>query len=124
MRIDYHPPATQRQDTRSDAHSCLVFFNKGDSVHCKSLFGGRLAGTTHVRVVDLGEPKAAPQLRRAISIRAEGKRLFKQYAIAPSAARLCSGAAHHSLLPGQDFSFARGLLSVELSHNTHSNRGG
>jgi hypothetical protein len=29
------------------------------------------------------------QLRRAISIQAEGKKLFEKHAIAPSAARLC-----------------------------------
>ncbi|MBC8032497.1 MAG: hypothetical protein H7Z16_20605 [Pyrinomonadaceae bacterium] len=32
------------------------------------------------------------QLRRAISIQAEGKKLFEKHAIAPSAARLCWAA--------------------------------
>jgi len=36
---------------------------------------------------------AGYQLRRAIGIRAEGKRLLEKHVIAPSAARLC-GAAH------------------------------
>jgi hypothetical protein len=35
---------------------------------------------------------AGLQLRRAISIQAEGKRLLEKHAIAPSAARLCSVA--------------------------------
>jgi hypothetical protein len=35
------------------------------------------------------QPNEGLQLRRAISIQAEGKKLFKKDAIAPSAARLC-----------------------------------
>src|SRR6267143_3093223 len=35
-------------------------------------------------------PNAGLQLRRAISIQAEGKKLLERHAIAPSAARLCS----------------------------------
>ena len=34
-------------------------------------------------------PNAGLQLRRAISIQAEGKKLLEKHAIAPSAARLC-----------------------------------
>jgi hypothetical protein len=37
-------------------------------------------------------PNAGLQLRRAISIHAEGIRLFEKHAIAPSAARLCYAA--------------------------------
>src|SRR5687767_14258223 len=37
-------------------------------------------------------PNAGLQLRRAISIQAEGKRLLENHATAPSAARLCSSA--------------------------------
>ena len=37
-------------------------------------------------------PNAGLQLRRAISIRAEVKRLLENHAVAPSAARLCSAA--------------------------------
>jgi hypothetical protein len=38
------------------------------------------------------------QLRRAISIQVEGKKLLEKHAIAPSAARLCSAARemHHT----------------------------
>jgi hypothetical protein len=39
------------------------------------------------------------QLRRAISIRAEGKKLLEKHAIAPSAARLCSAARWKQSLP-------------------------
>jgi len=35
------------------------------------------------------QPNASLQLRRAISIQAEGKKLLEKHAIAPSAARLC-----------------------------------
>jgi len=38
------------------------------------------------------EPNAGLQLRRAISIQAERKRLLEKHAIAPSAARLCCAA--------------------------------
>jgi hypothetical protein len=41
-------------------------------------------------------PNAGLQLRRAISIQAEGTRLLEKHAIAPSAARLCSAAAFAS----------------------------
>ena len=37
-------------------------------------------------------PNAGLQLRRAISIQAEGKKLLEKHAIAPSAARLCYAA--------------------------------
>jgi len=35
------------------------------------------------------QPNASLQLRRAISIQAEGKKLLEKHAVAPSAARLC-----------------------------------
>ena len=40
-------------------------------------------------------PNAGLQLRRAISIQAEGIRLLESHATAPSAARLCSAASLH-----------------------------
>ena len=40
----------------------------------------------------VSHPNACLQLRRAISIQAEGTRLLEKYAIAPSAARLCSAS--------------------------------
>jgi len=42
-----------------------------------------------VRTFLAGSPNASLQLRRALSIRPEGKRLLEKDAIAPSAARLC-----------------------------------
>jgi hypothetical protein len=39
---------------------------------------------------------AGLQLRRAISIQAEGTKLLEKHAIAPSAARLCSAASQGS----------------------------
>ena len=39
-----------------------------------------------------GQRNAGLQLRRAISIQAEGKKLLEKHAVAPSAARLCSTA--------------------------------
>jgi hypothetical protein len=39
------------------------------------------------------------QLRRAISIQAEGQRLLEKHAVAPSAARLCSAATKMNHLP-------------------------
>jgi hypothetical protein len=38
-------------------------------------------------------PTTGLQLRRAVSIQAEGTRLLEKHAIAPSAARLCSAAS-------------------------------
>jgi len=44
----------------------------------------------------LEEHNAGLQLRRAISIQAEGKKLLKKHAVAPSTARLCYTAPHCS----------------------------
>jgi len=44
-------------------------------------------------------PNVGLQLRRAITIQAEGIRLLEKHAIAPSAARLCSAAAHKARHP-------------------------
>jgi len=40
-------------------------------------------------LIQLATPNDGLQLRRAISIQAEGKKLLEKDAIAPSAARLC-----------------------------------
>jgi hypothetical protein len=50
----------------------------------------RARGKASSVVISLNEmPNDGLQLRRAISIRAEGKRLLEKHATAPSAARLC-----------------------------------
>jgi hypothetical protein len=45
---------------------------------------------------EMQPPNDGLQLRRAISIQAEGKTLLEKHAIAPSAARLCSTARQNS----------------------------
>jgi hypothetical protein len=66
-------------------------------------------------------PNAGLQLRRAISIQAEGKRLLEKHAIAPSAARLCWAATHHesrsSLL--QVAKSSTGLSNRPSNHSAH-----
>jgi hypothetical protein len=46
---------------------------------------------------------AGLQLRRAISIQAEGRKLFENHAIAPSAARLCSAAQLFNAENGREY---------------------
>ena len=54
---------------------------------------GDVISESDILTVDGSEPpNAGLQLRRAISIRAEGKKLLEKHAIAPSAARLCWAA--------------------------------
>ena len=47
-----------------------------------------------MKVIYEKPPNAGLQLRRAISIQAEGIRLLEKHAIAPSAARLCYAARY------------------------------
>jgi hypothetical protein len=49
----------------------------------------QVANINCLAILISGQPNDGLQLRRAITIQAEGKKLFEKHAIAPSAARLC-----------------------------------
>jgi hypothetical protein len=53
------------------------------------LHGNRLLSLIDTPRVLISAPNDGLQLRRAISIQAEGMKLLEKHAIAPSAARLC-----------------------------------
>jgi hypothetical protein len=60
-------------------------------------------------------PNAGLQLRRAISIQAEGKRLLEKHAIAPSAASLCWTAAKPLKIIYVRFAFATNEATPQLA---------
>ena len=66
-------------------------------------------------------PNDGLQLRRAISIQAEGTRLLEKNAIAPSAARLCYPAVCEKtqLLPGSIFDLVRHRSRKDLIDLVH-----
>jgi hypothetical protein len=63
----------------------------GDAVVSAQLYTPNLA-VGFICLPTTKQSNAALQLRRAISIQAEGKKLLEKHAIAPSAARLCSAS--------------------------------
>ena len=70
-------------------------------------------------------PNAGLQLRRAISIQAEGTKLFEKHAIAPSAARLCYAAALpltviRAIARRLDFSTVFFLIATNIELDRHS----
>jgi hypothetical protein len=59
-------------------------------------------------------PNAGLQLRRAISIQADGKRLLEKHAIAPSAARLCYAAPYRQRVSSK--AIAREKNELKMNH--------
>jgi hypothetical protein len=76
-----HPVSKLR--TNQGAKRCRV--SRSRSCVPKIQFGKHLQPPNPTQ-----QPNDGLQLRRAISIHAEGKKLLEKYAVAPSAARLCS----------------------------------
>jgi hypothetical protein len=77
----------------------VLFLDDGHVVHVDNSVPDFYKRTFHFKppfvftLSNTKPPNAGLQLRRAISIRAERKKLLEKHAIAPSAARLCYAAA-------------------------------